>query len=186
MNPPRQKRPSFMNQAFELTGGLEVMSLPRLLATGDVEKLTLLPRTCWLDTYTGLLPDSVIQTAITVWQSKESILTGLQNPQAFYSGYFEGGELAGMVSAGRIDENTVKIFQLYVLPSHQRKGIGSKLMDAAIQHFRGVAKVVLEVEEGNKKGISFYKKYGFTYPRKTVVKIAGEEIPCLYGELHAQ
>ncbi len=158
----------------------------RILLAGDVEELRRLLRTCWLDTYTGLLPDSVIQTAITVWQSKESILTGLQNRQAFYSGYFEGGELVGMVSAGKIDENTVRIFQLYVLPSHQRKGIGSKLMDAAIQHFRGAAKVVLDVEEGNKKGISFYRKYGFTYPRKTVVKVAGEEIPCLFGELHTQ
>ncbi len=156
----------------------------RHLVTGDVEKLRQLLRACWLDTYTGILPDSVIQTALTVWQGKESVLRGLQNPQAFYSGYFEDEELVGMVSAGKIDANTVKIFQLYVLPSHQRKGIGSKLMDAAIKHFEGAGKVVLEVEDGNQKGISFYSKYGFTYASKTVVKIGGEEIPCLLGELH--
>src|SRR5712692_1649580 len=49
--------------------------------------------------------------------------------------------------------------------------------------FRG-RKVVLEVEDGNQKGISFYSKYGFTYEGRTVVKIGGEEIPCLLGELH--
>ncbi len=156
----------------------------RFLVTDDVEKLRQLLRACWLDTYTGILPDSVIQTAITVWQSKESILRGLQNPRVFYSGYFEHEELVGMVSAGKIDENTVKIFQLYVLPSQQRKGIGSKLMDAAIKHFKGAGKVVLEVEDGNQKGISFYSQYGFTYASKTVVKVGGEEIPCLLGELH--
>src|SRR5439155_14507883 len=127
------------------------MPEPRLLVKGDVEKLRRLLRTCWLDTYKGILPGSVIQTAITVWQSKESLLRGLQNPQAFYSGCFEDGKLVGMVSAGKIDEGTVKIFQLYVLPSHQRRGIGSRLMDAAIRRFRGAGKVVLEVEDGNQR-----------------------------------
>ena len=155
----------------------------RLLVASDAEKLRRLLRTCWLDTYKGILPDSVIQTAITVWQSKESLLRGLRNPQAFYSGCFEDRKLVGMVSAGKIDEGTVKIFQLYVLPSHQRRGIGSRLMDAAIRRFRGAGKVVLEVEDGNQKGISFYSKYGFTYEGRTVVKIGGEEIPCLLGEL---
>src|SRR5712692_1649582 len=64
----------------------------RLIVADDAEKLRQLLRTCWLDTYKGILPDSVIQTAITVWQSKESLLRGLRNPQAFYSGCFEDGK----------------------------------------------------------------------------------------------
>ena len=90
--------------------------------------------------------------------------------------------MVGMVSAGRTDENTIKVYQLYVMPTYQRRGIGSKLMNAAIEYF-GAEKVVLEVEEGNKKGVSFYSKFGFTYPGKTVVKVGDEEIPCLSGEL---
>jgi hypothetical protein len=100
-----------------------VPELRRLVAS-DVGDLRDLLRTCWLDTYTGLLPDSVIQTVIAVWHSKENLFTGLRNPRAFYSGYFEDGKLVGMVSAGKIDENTLRVFQLYVLPPHQRKGIG--------------------------------------------------------------
>jgi ribosomal protein S18 acetylase RimI-like enzyme len=89
-----------------------------------------------------------------------------------------------MVSAGMIDDNTARIFQLYVLPSFQKRGIGSKLMDAAIKHFDRTKKVVLEVEEGNRKGIAFYAKYGFKFPRKTLVKVGNEQIPCLVGELN--
>jgi len=129
-----------------------------------------------------MLPQSVIQTAINTWQSQENLLRGLMNPRAFYSGWLEDGKLVGMVSAGRTDGNIIKIYQLYVLPSHQRRGIGSKLMNAAIKHF-GARKVVLEVEEGNEKGIAFYRKFGFTYSSKTVVKVDREEIPCLVGEL---
>src|SRR5437879_13444397 len=91
----------------------------RLLVAGDAEKLARLLRTCWLDTYKGILPDSVIQTAITVWQSKESLLRGLRNPRAFYSGCFEAGKLVGMVSAGKIDDGTLMSLQLYILPSPQ-------------------------------------------------------------------
>jgi hypothetical protein len=39
------------------------------------------------------------------------------------------------------------------------------------------------VEKGNRKGVSFYKKYGFAYPSEAVIKVGGDEIPCLVGEL---
>jgi len=160
------------------------MSELRQLNTNDADELRRLLRVCWLDTYTGLLPDSAIQAAITTWQSREAILRGLQNPQTYYAGYFDEGTLAGMVSAGMVDAQTLRIYQLYVLPSNQRRGIGSKLMEAAIKHFRGAKKVVLEVEDGNAKGISFYRKYGFSFLGRSVVEIGRERIPCLVGELN--
>jgi len=164
---------------------LSTSGLHRRLSPSDVEELRDLLRTCWIDTYTGLLPESVINTAIREWQSKESLLRGLENPQAYYAGYVVDGVLAGMVSAGKISPDTVKIFQLYVRPGNQRKGIGKELMDGAIRHFASdaVRKVVLDVEKGNRKGVSFYKKYGFAYPREAVIKVGGDEIPCLVGEL---
>lgn len=46
----------------------------------------------------------------------------------------------------------------------QRMGIGTRLMDALVDHLRqkGTAGVMLTVGAGNEKGVSFYKKYGFT------------------------
>jgi ribosomal protein S18 acetylase RimI-like enzyme len=157
----------------------------RRLSPSDVEELRGLLRTCWIDTYTGILPESVINTAIKEWQSKENLLRGLENPRAYYAGYIIDGVLAGMVSAGKTASDTVKIFQLYVRPGHQRNGIGRALMDGAIKHFSSdaVRKVVLEVEKANQKGVSFYKKYGFAYPSEAVVKVGGNEILCLVGEL---
>jgi ribosomal protein S18 acetylase RimI-like enzyme len=157
----------------------------RRLSSRDVEELRELLRTCWIDTYTGILPASVINTAIKEWQSEESLLRGLENPLAYYAGFVVEGALVGMVSAGKTAPDTLKIFQLYVLPGHQRKGIGKALIDGAIRHFASavVRKVVLEVEKGNQKGVSFYKKYGFVYPSETVLKVGGDEIPCLVGEL---
>jgi ribosomal protein S18 acetylase RimI-like enzyme len=157
----------------------------RRLSPSDVEELRELLRVCWVDTYTGILPESVINTAIQDWQSRKSLLGGLQNPRGYYAGYFVEAALVGMVSAGKIAPDTVKIFQLYVHPGNQRKGIGKALMDGAINHFAAdaVRKVVLDVEKGNQKGVSFYRKYGFEYPTETVIRVGGDEIPCLVGEL---
>lgn len=46
----------------------------------------------------------------------------------------------------------------------QKKGLGTKLMDALIAHLReiGVKGVYLRCGKNNEKGINFYKKYGFT------------------------
>lgn len=51
-----------------------------------------------------------------------------------------------------------------ILPSYQRMGIGTKLMDAIISHLKvkGVPGLMLSVASDNIKGIKFYEKYGFT------------------------
>lgn len=154
------------------------------LGLGDVEALRELLRICWLDTYSGILAEEVIQAAIHEWHGKENLMRGIKNPRAYYAGYRQRGALLGMVSAGMTDVTTLRIFQLYVHPNHQRKGIGHKLMDAAFYHFAEAKVAVLDVEEGNPKGTAFYRRYGFTYPRKTIVKVGDHEIPCLVGELH--
>lgn len=48
-------------------------------------------------------------------------------------------------------------------PGFQRMGMGTKLVDALMEHLRakGVRGVMLIVGTGNVKGMSFYKKYGF-------------------------
>ena len=149
----------------------------------DVNEIQTFLKACWLDSYTGILPDSAISKVIDRWQSKDAIIRAVQNARLFYAGWKEQGKLLRLVSAGKIDEETIKIYQLYVLPSHQRKGIGTKLMDAATRFFRNSKKIVLEVEEGNEKGLAFYRKYGFSYPKKTLVEVDGDKIPCLLGEL---
>ncbi len=140
-------------------------------------------RVCWADTYSGILPSSVIRTAIETWHSRNNLTRGIQDSRSYYVGHFDGGLLTGMACAAKIADDTLKVYQLYVLPSFQRSGIGSKLMNAVIRHFNDPGRVTLEVEEGNRKGLAFYRKYGFTFPQTSVMKVGDEEIKCLVGEL---
>jgi ribosomal protein S18 acetylase RimI-like enzyme len=153
------------------------------LGVDDVKALRELLRACWLDTYAGILPDPLIRAATEGWHSRENLMRGVSNPSAYYGGYFEEGALRGMVSAAMVDSTTLKIFQLYVHPAHQRRGVGWKLMGAAVEHFEKAESATLEVEEKNPKGVAFYKKYGFHYPRRTMVKMGEYDIPCLVGEM---
>ncbi len=52
-----------------------------------------------------------------------------------------------------------------VLPEYQRMGIGHKLTDALSAHLKqkNIKGVMLTVNASNKKGVGFYKKYGFTF-----------------------
>jgi len=55
-----------------------------------------------------------------------------------------------------------------ILDAYQRMGVGHRLMDALTAHLRelGVPAVMLGVSPTNKKGCSFYKKYGFHKVRR--------------------
>lgn len=50
-----------------------------------------------------------------------------------------------------------------ILDAYQRKGLGSKLVDALTAHLKGngVPGLMLTVGRRNEKGINFYEKYGF-------------------------
>jgi ribosomal protein S18 acetylase RimI-like enzyme len=153
------------------------------LTEEDADQVHELLRISWRDTHQGLLPEEIIITAETVWHSADTLRRQMRNRDVLFAGFKAGdGELLGVVRAAMFDD-AVKIFQLYVLPSHQRRGIGRELMDYAVSNFPQCKKLTLEVAEGNIKGISFYKKYGFTFPRKTVMKVGDNEIHNLEGEL---
>jgi ribosomal protein S18 acetylase RimI-like enzyme len=155
----------------------------RRFGISDVKELRQLLKACWLDTYSGILDDRIITNVIELWQSEENLTRGVQDSDLYYAGYFERGSMLGMVSCGKLDEGTLKIYRLYVLPSSQRKGIGSTLMEDAVRHFSPVKKIVLEVVEGNRKAVAFYRKRGFSFTVETLVKLGKDDIPSLMGEL---
>ena len=61
-----------------------------------------------------------------------------------------------------------------ILPEYQRMGLGHKLMDALCENLKSknIKGLCLTMYSGNKKGGSFYRKYGFTLLKK----IAGVDV----------
>jgi ribosomal protein S18 acetylase RimI-like enzyme len=56
-----------------------------------------------------------------------------------------------------------------ILPEYQRVGLGTRLMDALVNHLKskGIPGLMLSVSSDNEKGIRFYDKYGFKVLEQT-------------------
>ena len=116
----------------------------------------------WKDTYSSFLPVDVIHEITTLWHSPEGLAAEIENPRVLFSvAKDEQGTIVGLLTAGRPSEDIVSIGRLYVLPGHQRQGIGGKLLDDCVARLSGVRTLRLEVEAQNEKGMAFYQKQGF-------------------------
>jgi len=85
-------------------------------------------------------------------------------PRVRKLGFFLGaGAWVNVVLHGRYAKKYPAHLHIDILDAFQRQGYGSRLMDALTANLRkkGVPAVMLVVGSGNKKGRSFYKKYGF-------------------------
>ncbi|MDA4123793.1 MAG: GNAT family N-acetyltransferase, partial [Thaumarchaeota archaeon] len=122
------------------------------LDENDAEQVHELLKITWRDTYTGILPDSVIINAETVWHSAETLRRQMRNRDILFAGYKEDGKLLGMARVAMVDGEAARVFQLYVFPDSQRRGIGTKLMDHSRETFPAAKRFVLDVSKGNEKG----------------------------------
>jgi ribosomal protein S18 acetylase RimI-like enzyme len=84
-----------------------------------------------------------------------------------------------MCSADRGEQN--KLGALYILPSYQQMGIGSKLIGKALGWLGEEKPVYLEVVEYNTGAIGFYRKSGFEVEGKAddYVFPTGKSMPLL-------
>ena len=72
--------------------------------------------------------------------------------------------------------SNMEISTFYVQPRHHGKGIGKRLLDAALTHAReqGVASVWLATNAENAPAIAFYLAQGFEHVGETHFRIEGE------------
>ena len=88
---------------------------------------------------------SVGWTAYT--QHPETLRAGVAN-SLFTLGAYDGQTLLGIIRTVGDGHTIVLIQDILVFPEHQRKGIGSKLMQAVLERFRNA-------------NIAFYESLGF-------------------------
>ena len=72
----------------------------------------------------------------------------------------ENGKVVGVAAPG-ITEGKRRIGALYVLPTMQGKGVGSRLMEQALAWHGDDEDIYLAVANYNQNAINFYKRFGF-------------------------
>ena len=133
--------------------------------------------TAWKEAYRGLLNQGFLD-ARTLEFSEERALN------AFRAGVStllakDGDEVIGFADYGPCRDDDMQeageVYAIYLLGAYYSKGIGARLMNAALQDMPDSDKVVIWVLEGNKRAIRFYEGFGFRFDgARQVLDLGGE------------
>lgn len=95
--------------------------------------------------------------------SVKALLDMLKQPQYFAEVSREDGKINGYVIAYTVLDEC-ELVKIAVDKKVRRRGVGEQLLRKLFEHCseNGITKILLDVREGNKSAIAFYKKNGFT------------------------
>lgn len=103
-----------------------------------------------------------------------------KSPTMLYLVAVEDDTIIGFLMGSKSEVKN-KLSSLYILPEHQGKGVGARLINQAFLWFDTTKSIVLEVAAYNTKAIEFYKKFGFVENGSTTNGVAklpsGKTIP---------
>jgi ribosomal protein S18 acetylase RimI-like enzyme len=141
------------------------MTLPtvtiRRAEASDIVGVRRLLLDTWHDTYDALIGVERVNEITGSWHSLEALSRQLHMEGTAFLLAQENGEIVGHALAIGQRPPTLILARLYVAPNRQRRGIGGRLLQAAIDAFPQADIVQLDVEADNPKGLGFYRRMGF-------------------------
>lgn len=115
----------------------------------------------WHATYDGIYGRERVADIVERWHSLANLQARLASDQTFLVAE-EAGRIVGTATAAPGKDDAVcDLKQLYVLPGHQGRGVGRRLLAAALAPFPKARQARLEVEPANAQAIAFYERAGF-------------------------
>lgn len=141
----------------------------------DAEKKGYVHYKTWQETYTGLI-DQEYMDKLTVEKCVDFARRYLYNTLLAV----EDNEIVGFACYGKCrdeeKEDYGEIMALYILKSHQRKGIGKMLMGECQKKLPGCKKFCVWVLKSNINAIKFYEKQGFVFSGKEKEIVLGSPV----------
>lgn len=132
----------------------------RKMQQSDIPQVQHIAKTAWHATYEGIIPLHIQNEFLEAAYNEARLLQRLES-SIMYVAQYEGSE-CGFANYSKIDdEGHCELAAIYLLPSVQGKGIGSALLQQAIQNFNGIKTIHLIVERDNAIGMRFYQSKGF-------------------------
>ena len=114
----------------------------------------------WHHTYDAVLGAERVAEITDAWHSIESLRDAVGRAGRALLLAEDAGAVVAAGSA-RLAADIVFVSRLYVLPAHQGRGIGTRLLDALVASFGSSTGVELEVAVTNARAIAFYQARGF-------------------------
>jgi len=141
-----------------------MLEIRRCRQTDDIDEISRIYAMSWKTAYRGLVPDDFLDS---ISETRWSPLLKAESNRLLL--VLEDGKPVGASTyCGARDEalkDWGEIISLYLLPSHYRKGIGTKLFSEVLDALadEGYSKIYLWVLEDNRPAREFYEKNGFIF-----------------------
>lgn len=128
----------------------------------DLPGLQEVARRTWRATYTGLIPDADIERFLERYYRLEALGRALERLGEGMLVAAVDDQVVGYATCGVNREGTGELFAIYVLPEWQRRGVGRRLWQRAIEHLRslGLPEMVVWVLAANEPARRFYEHQG--------------------------
>lgn len=132
----------------------------RTVARKDLAPVRELIVTTWHDTYDHLYGADRVDAITADWHSPAALEQRLHLPHSEFILADDGAAILGICFA-ELEEKTIMLRQLYVLPSAQGRGVGRLLLEEIVNCFDEATAIELEVEPENERAVAFYRHFGF-------------------------
>lgn len=151
--------------------GIETAGLlVRRAGPDDARAIAEVVVTGWQTAYRGILPDEFLDSLrVDAREVAWREMLGRDADGGTPAWVAEGNErVVGFVSSGPprdedVPSSAAEIYAIYVLPQSWRQGLGSDLLQTAVEHWQsgGAQTLVLWVIEANQRARSFYEAMGW-------------------------
>lgn len=154
----------------------------RNLIKADIPSLAQLAQQTYAETFGKTMSEEELEKALDA--RSENYFSSVIDKDVILVA-IEDNQLVGFIQFGRVTYGTIpatssdiELNKIYVKKQHQGKGIGSKLIEAMLDHDRlvDIKNIFLDVFAQNKKAISLYQRFGFKIIGKTPFEINGQII----------
>jgi GNAT superfamily N-acetyltransferase len=151
-------------------------------AVEDVDLVKQVLSETWVDTYAGHLSRSTIEQVTTRWHAPSVLRSQIEKPGDYFAVAKHAGTIIGLITVVALNRDELHLSRLYVRPAYQGKGVGTRLLDAAIACYPDATLLRLEVEQHNAKGHAYWRSRMFVDIGAKMEQIGTDELAVITME----
>ncbi|HYE10695.1 MAG TPA: GNAT family N-acetyltransferase [Patescibacteria group bacterium] len=155
----------------------------RYVNASDIDALATIHSRSLQTAFRGILTDEVLDNSFSFERRRSGFTRELTEGKPNTAIAFDGDTEVGLLSFGlsrhiEVDEDTIELWRIYLVPESWGTGIGDELFNWGIEEIRrrGYKRVILWVLEANSRARRFYEKHGFAADGRSIEADHGRKV----------